>query len=272
MSYSRQINKDSHTNVSYYNPMRRNKFTIKDIFKCKSQYERLNNFGDLLGPIIVSKIMEYKNKSRYISSNQFFTIGSIMHFAICNDNIWGTGVNGKVDTKKHAFSNLNVYSVRGPLTREFLIERNIHCPSLYGDPALLFRRFFPKFYENDTIRDVLVISNYNEPTINFLSKHSKVMSPRGDPLRIIDEITKSNLVISSSLHAVIIAEAYGRNAILLKTKKEHEFKYIDYLLGTGRDMYSPAKNIKEALSAKPLSDVKFNSQAIIDSFPVNLYK
>lgn len=271
MSYSRHIKKDPFTNVCYYNPMRRNKSIFKNFFKSKFQDENLNNFGDLLGPIVVSKMLEYKNKSKYISNNQFFTIGSIMHFAQSNDNIWGTGVNGKVDSKEHTFKNLKVYSVRGPLSREFLTERGIYCPPMYGDPALLFRKFFPKFYENDIIRDVLVISNYNEPTINNISKYYKIISPLGDPFKIIDEITKSKLVISSSLHAVILAEVYGRNAILLKTKKEHKFKYLDYLLGTGRDAYFPAKNIKEALKAEPLPTVKFNSEAIINSFPSELY-
>lgn len=272
MLYSRDIKKDFFTNVSYFNPLRRNKSIFKNIFKRKHQNQNLNNFGDLLGPIIVRKVLEYKNKSRYISSNQFFTIGSIMHFAQSNDNIWGTGVNGKVDSEEHTFDDLNVYSVRGPLSRKFLTERGINCPPLYGDPALLFRRFFPEFYKNNIIRDVLVISNYREPTINNSSKYFKVISPLGDPFKIIDEISKSNLVISSSLHAIILAEVYGRSAILLKTKKEHKFKYVDYLLGTGRDTYPPAKNIKDALKAKPLPNVKFNPEAIIDSFPVHLYE
>jgi pyruvyltransferase len=251
--------------------MRRHKRTFNNFFKKKYQDGNLDNFGDLLGPIIVRKVLEYKNKSRYNSGNNFFTIGSIMHFAESNDNIWGTGVNGKVDSEEYTFKNLNVYSVRGPLSREFLVGHGIYCPPLYGDPALLFRRFFPEFYENDIVRDVLVISNYNEPTINNSFKYFKVISPLGDPFKIINEITKSNLVISSSLHAIILAEVYGRNAILLKTQKEHKFKYVDYLLGTGRDTYSPAKNIKEALKAKPLPNAKFNPEAIIDSFPVDLY-
>jgi pyruvyltransferase len=89
---------------------------------------------------------------------------------------------------------------------------------------------------------------------------------------MIDQITKSGLTISSSLHAIIIAEAYGRKGIFLKTRKEDPFKYRDYLLGTERSAYEPAESINEALQAKPLSQAIFDYEMILKSFPFDLYK
>ena len=54
--------------------------------------------------------------------------------------VWGTGLIGADSTAGTVPTS--VRSVRGPLTRGLLLQQGIPCPAIYGDPALLYRRYF----------------------------------------------------------------------------------------------------------------------------------
>jgi pyruvyltransferase len=75
-----------------------------------------------------------------IPRENYVSIGSILHFSDKNSIVWGAGFISKdsyckVPPKK-------ILAVRGPLTRKKLIEQNIECPKIYGDPALLLPIFY----------------------------------------------------------------------------------------------------------------------------------
>ena len=84
-----------------------------------------------------------------------------MHFASEDDHIWGTGINGKVNNN-YDFKNLNIYSVRGPLTREILTNRGLDVPEIYGDPGILYGYFFPQYLNLEKKRKYLIIPNLND--------------------------------------------------------------------------------------------------------------
>lgn len=90
----------------------------------------------------------------------------------------------------------------------------------------------------------------------------------------IDEIIKGKLVISSSLHGIILAEAYGVPAILLYEKDMNLFKYKDYYHSTGRYDFPIAKSIEEALTMKPapIPDMSVLQKNLLESFPADLWK
>lgn len=93
----------------------------------------------------------------------------------------------------------------------------------------------------------------------------------------VDKICCSELVISSSLHGVILAEAYGKQAVLLEnTSATDYFKYQNYYSATGRTSFPIASSINEALSIhveKPDNDlIKNLQQNLLSSFPVDLYE
>ena len=51
-----------------------------------------NNFGDLLGPVIVEGMRrEFGLTGRAVRSARLISIGSVMHFAQDGDVIWGAG-------------------------------------------------------------------------------------------------------------------------------------------------------------------------------------
>lgn len=269
---------DKETKISYFNPLRRKifhknkKIQFLKYFLPKS---RLNNFGDLLGPIIVKAIMKekIKNSNPKFLPNKFLTVGSILHYAEDGDHIWGTGINGKKKDIPYPIKNLNVTLVRGPLTRKFLVNLGIECPEIYGDPGLLLSNLFPRYQKNNNNSDpkILFIPNYNESHLDYKVNSVKTISPLNPIKDIIDAIANSEFVISSSLHAVIIAESYGIGARFLNVKRESPFKYIDYLQGTGRFEYLPAESIEHAMNIGPQSKPIFNIKKLLNSFPKYLY-
>ena len=79
-------------------------------------------------------------------------------------------------------------------------------------------------------------------------------------------------MIASSLHGIVVAEAYRILVLLRITENEPLFKYRDYYLGTGRKNFSYAKSIGEALQmgGEPLP--VFDLKKLFDSFPFDKYQ
>ena len=268
--------RDRFSNVYYWNPKKlifNKQISSNNLFLLKVFARRINNFGDLLGPIIVKKILLEKNiKGKFIyPKNKLLTIGSIIHFASENDHIWGTGINGKIKNN-FDFINLNIYSVRGPLTREILINRGLKVPEIYGDPGILFGYFFPEYLNLEKKRKYLVIPNFNDKEFFKNSLGIKVSLPTHNLRKIIFDIAQSEIIISSSLHGIILADAFGIDSVILKSNIENPFKYKDYLLGTGREDFTFAENLENALKSKPIEKCNFDYLKLINSFPFHLYK
>ena len=128
----------------------------------------------------------------------------------------------------------------------------------------------PKDFEKT--REYLIVKHYSDTTecknsIDILTDNY---------CRFIDEIAKSKIIISSSLHGIILAESYGVPAILYipKCMKQQLFKFKDYYFGTGRFDFPIAYSIEEALTMRPVSIPNFNEQRqqLIDSFPYDLWE
>ncbi|KAA8482793.1 pyruvyl transferase [Arcticibacter tournemirensis] len=233
------------------------------------------NFGDHLSKIIVNKVLadhNYMLEEEVKQSRRLLALGSVLHFAKDNDVIWGTGVNGKVDLSEHTYYQLDVRAVRGPLTRNFLLERGIEAPAVYGDPALLIPSLFPGRFKRTSKKDYVVVPNLHDMSIVQNSNAENIVSPLSSWNRCISDILEADFVIASSLHGLIIAEAYGIPARYLRlSETENLFKYNDYMMGTGRDEIEPATSLAEALKMGGMKAPLFDSQKLLNAFPTDLW-
>lgn len=95
-----------------------------------------------------------------------------------------------------------------------------------------------------------------------------------DYAHFIDEVCSSKLVISSSLHGIILAESYGIPAVFLAGEGFDLFKYKDYYMGTGRRSMVYARSVKEAMNITPMNLPELdNAQKILlDAFPKDLWE
>lgn len=240
------------------------------------------NFGDHLSLKMLERIvgipLKYYNKRTPNQEKKLLAIGSVLSFANDNDTIWGTGVNGKcLDLKNYKFTNLDVRAIRGPYTKAFLLENlGIPCPEIYGDPALLTPYIFPEFEKPEyPTTDYIIVPHYadakyfqNGPYDDGL--HVVYATEPWD--QVINKIIHSAFVISSSLHGIIVAEAYGIPARLLRiSDAEPLFKFADYFLGSGRPAFQYASSIEQAFSLGGEAPAQCDVEKLYEAFPFDLW-
>lgn len=237
--------------------------------------KKTNNFGDLIGPLVANTLL--KQRGLINSDNnkkRLLTVGSIIHFAQTDDTIWGSGILGNAKNELYQFTDLDIRAVRGPLTRKFLQENfSIKVPEIYGDPALLIPSLFPEIKQKALHKKKYALTIIPHFLEYESFKHlPNTINPQAPLFKILDRIAQSELVVGSSLHAIIIAEAFGVPSQLYQSHHEHLFKYQDYYEGTGRNKFIMAKSIEEAIKLGGEPPCIFDPSSLIEAFPYDLWE
>lgn len=257
--------------VVHFNPRRRRRGRFGRFLPKRP----LNNFGDLTGPLLVQQIVQERRLEQPAQFKRLVSVGSIMRLTQPGDVVWGAGVNGR-SMDLGAAPDLDVRAVRGPLTRALLREAGAEAPECYGDPALLWPRFWPREYYDRGVsvgapsRKWLVVPNHNDASMYVDAPNT--VSPLAHPHDVIEQIVRSEFVCGSSLHGIILAEAFGIPARLIASGSEPDFKYNDYYQGTGRDGYRAAVSVEEALELGGEPAAEFDADALLAAFPADLYE
>lgn len=243
--------------------------------------DKFFNFGDHLSRILVERIvngsMRCYTKKNKDQEKKLLAVGSILYFANDGDVVWGSGVNGKTfDKKYYGFKKLDVRAVRGPITRQFLMENfNIDVPEVYGDPALLFPYFFPEFKrKKKPSLEYLIVPHYTDAQYFPKSEYKNVIYTMEPWDKIIDKILDTKFVVSSSLHAIVIAEAFGIPARVLRiTDSPHNniLKYQDYYLGTNRPSFQYATSVEQALKMGGEPPIRCDLKKLYEAFPFEFW-
>lgn len=239
-----------------------------------------NNFGDLVGPIVVELMrsrLGLSDLSRAGHPTRVFSVGSVLHFAADGDVVWGSGVNGKIGADRYSWRALDVRAVRGPLTRGWISDRTGEdIPAVYGDPALLlFELGFPR-----PLREASRAVTYI-PNLNDLGREAPatVVSPRSPLPVVLEQIAASEVVVTSSLHALVFAELLGVPVALIKPSAESAFKYVDYARGTGREELPMFDSFTAALTHATKSVhrhedalASWSSEPLRAAFPADVFR
>jgi pyruvyltransferase len=236
---------------------------------------RVDNFGDLIGPRLVERLIDGVTPDiEHDDSRRLVAVGSILQFGRDRDVVWGAGINGKLwPGRLDRRRRLDVRSVRGPLTRLLLEAEGNAVPEVYGDPALLLPELFPELRDAAiaTPGGVAVVPNVND--FAAYAERPGVLSPTDDLWSVVRGILGSSLVVGSSLHAIVIAEAFGVPARLVRSENEHPLKYVDYYRGTGRADVTPATSVDEALDLGGAEGLgQWRPGPIRDAFPLDLWE
>lgn len=195
-----------------------------------------HNFGDMISkPILEYLGIKTEPVNRH-EQGKILAVGSILTNMRRNDIVWGAGlIRGK---PRVAPPGVKFLAIRGQLSRKLI--SNAVIPEIYGDPSLLLPLFYkPKAEKKYKIG---LIPHYVDKNIAEVGdKH--FIDIQGDWQTVIEEINSCERIISSSLHGMIVAEAYGIPACWVRYSnkiKGGNFKFHDYLLGTERQIIYPS--------------------------------
>ena len=217
--------------------------------------EEGKNWGDALSPLISSLIsgknINYINPWDTSDIFRYYVIGSIIPPSSSNSEIWGSGIIKNINHIN--IKPKKIHAVRGPLTREIFLKNNIDCPEVYGDPALLYPRFYnPKIEKKYKYGIIPHYVDQNHPWINKQKEREDVLIINIlDPInKVVDDIKQCEIILSSTLHGIICSDSYNIPSYWVELSDKvigGGFKFRDYFLSVNRPLID---SIKPTLSSK----------------------
>ena len=202
------------------------------------------NFGDWIGPYLFAKMtgrlpLHCKPRPGQRSLAQSTAgVGSILRHIQVADRVavWGSGIISCTDRFARP---RRVLAVRGPRTRARLAELDYPLTDVFGDPGLLMPLFYTPSVRQDRA-ELGIIPHYlhlDAVRAQFADRPEiRVIDVTGHIEQVIDDIAACRHVLSSSLHGLIMADAYGIPCRWMATQASahgDDIKYIDYLESLG---------------------------------------
>ena len=243
---------------------------------------RFKNFGDALNPILIGllsgkKVIHSRRIINFTRKPVYYVIGSILRQVDTgNAAVWGSGF---IDSKdKLRKPPRKVTAIRGPLTRKKLLELGVECPEVYGDPALLC----PMFFNPSPIKRYRVgfVPHYTDWSSPLLEKFRNmpdvsVIDVTSSVEEVIQKITECEIIVSSSLHGLIVADAYGIPSIWVKISGRivgDDFKFYDYFQSVGREDTAALQlteniTLADILRTKKEYRIKFDTKKLLAACP-----
>lgn len=213
------------------------------------------NWGDELNAVMIGCLTKRKaillplcRAEKLFPIKSYMIIGSILTaYNLDRTTIWGTGIINNNEVGAINGKPEKICAVRGPKTQVELRKLGIECPEIYGDPALLMPRFYKASVK--TRYTIGIIPHYIDLDNNIVEKlirdqRIKLIKVQGYKkwTDFIDDICSCELILSSSLHGLIISEAYGIPSKWVKIGgyvDGWDFKYQDFYESIGKMNEAP---------------------------------
>jgi pyruvyltransferase len=229
-------------------------------------WREVPNFGDAIAPLILEHFTDHKFVWDTISRSSVISVGSILEHVppLWDGYILGAG-------KLLEFSRLHLHTktarilaVRGPLS-----ARGVPGNFALGDPGLLADELVGP---QEKQWDLGIVPHWQDDDLaaKFTSVvkspfTSKIICPADDPLKVLRQIGACRRIVTSSLHGMIIADAFGgiprRVEICPKMLDDGgDFKFRDY----SASIHTPFETGKMIEASRfYIEDVKF---ALYDAY------
>ena len=206
------------------------------------------NFGDELSPEVVAFVTGRRVQQsgrwgcdltgvgsildRYLSTKGRLVLGA--RAALGRPvQVWGSGLIQPITGENRA---LRVLALRGQMTRHIL---NAAAATPLGDPGLLAAAMLGR---PTTRQGIGIVPHYSDKPDPFVAELARLPG-----VRIIDterggsevcaDIARCEVILSSSLHGLVVADAYGIANWRLRfghQLKGGDFKFLDYASALGR--------------------------------------
>ncbi len=206
------------------------------------------NFGDAIGSLLLKKFTKLDSEWSQPEDSDIVVCGSVIDKLSPNYKgvIAGAGIL-KDEHPVRFFHHAKILAVRGPLTSERLVQTTNHSRHkiVIADPGLLADELVG---EQDKIYDLGIIPHWSDKSLEhnplFLKYNPKIIRVSDDPLKVIKEIGQCRKIVSSSLHGIILADAFGiprrieiAPMVIERPKQEGGlFKWEDYSASLDMDL------------------------------------
>jgi len=239
------------------------------------------NFGDWLSPAICEAAAKKPVVYSSVKRCDMIAVGSILHRAKggllqCRIHVWGSGFISKQEKQK---SKHYFHAVRGAYTSKLITNHDI---TIFGDPGLLAELLLPNYASHPIKRFTLgLIPHYkdkNSPLIKDIANdlpRTCIIDVFDDPLAVLKQILQCEFILSSSMHGLVVADAFGiPNAWieLFCNVRGGGWKYKDYYSAFGLEGVQPFP-ISKGIDASGLDQIAKNWQRPnIDQVKKQLYE
>lgn len=163
------------------------------------------NFGDLLGSLLLKRFSRLDTEWSEPQNAEIVVVGSILeHLPEDWDGII-VGAGKLHEKTKVNFPNAKILALRGPLT-----AKGLKGDFILADAGLLADELVPL---QDKEYDLGLVPHWTDKTLEhnpiFKRYNPKIIRVEDDPLKVIAEIGKCKKIVSSSLHGIILADAFN---------------------------------------------------------------
>lgn len=187
------------------------------------------NFGDLLTPLLMSHFADLEVTWAPVAEAGFVCVGSVLEHLPPG---WTGTVIGSGRLKPDSqidLSRARVMALRGPLTAKGAKARGSFA---IGDAGLLA----DELVTVEKKHELGIVPHWSDTTLEhrpeFKRYNPVIIRPSEDPLEVIRKIGECRKIISSSLHGIIVADAFGIPRRIEMTerfaKEGGDFKFRDH--------------------------------------------
>jgi pyruvyltransferase len=265
------------------------------LYRWRNKKSQHVNFGDEITIPILERVFGIEAIPVSLEEAELLGAGSILeHYArhnrqrrawrrwfFRNDlHIWGTGTLFS-DYPIEWPQRLCFHAVRGSLTAKRV---GVHTVTL-GDPGILASRLVDRPKKRS---GMAVVPHFADKRRVALPKDWWIVDPEQPVDDVLSQIGSADLVLSSSLHGLIVADSFGIPCVWVKYFAESPHlpgspthKFIDYASTRGCDFNAPitwaeammmSRDALEAISTAARRDIEAWQAELISAFPLDVWR
>ncbi|MCS4226489.1 polysaccharide pyruvyl transferase family protein [Sphingobacterium sp. BIGb0165] len=206
---------------------------------------RLKN---LIGKIVRLRFAEL-GTILWPQEKSIIAVGSVIRWGNSRSQVWGSGFMNSDEP----FGGGEIYAVRGKLTSQKLLRMGYPKCEILGDPALLLPLWIPARKVKKHKLGIIPHWKEVEAFQDKLGDNFNIIDLRThDVERIVRAICDCEYILSTSLHGLIVAHAYGIPALWIKEGyiDTDGFKFRDYFSSVDIPFYEGFENLEEIFASE----------------------
>jgi hypothetical protein len=164
------------------------------------------NFGDALTSLLIKKFTRLESVWCPPEYAELVMVGSILEHLPPDYTGVIAGAGKLHESTRLNFGLAKVLAVRGPLTAKGMKGNNI----ILADPGLIADELVG---EQEKLYDLGIVPHWSDTALErnpiFTKYNPHIIRVSEDPLKVIKEIGQCKKIVSSSLHGIVLADAFS---------------------------------------------------------------